>query len=425
MFAKRVLAVVVGCGFLGGVLSTQALAQPGVSVVGTPNGDNIDWTVAFEADPSYFSNTTVGFGGSMAVELTLEIFGEIISEPIVHGVDWDHLNPGSNPHAGTVTYGVHRYDEVDSTVVVGPTQVDAIYLALGSRVFHDDAPNLAVTFTTAGSSSELYWGGYLAQQGYYGDFIVGSQVVDTPVGLLLGDADNDGFVKGGDLLAVTNNFGSIGPADGLLLGDADDDGLVKGGDLLAVTNNFGAVLANLSFAQANGVTASTVAVSFGDADNDGYIKGSDLLAVTNNFGNTGPADGLLLGDADEDGAVTGADLLAVINNFGQSIFAAGAAGVVGVPGDYDFDGEVKLYDYPVWRDTRFQGSDLRADGDFDGFISENDYNIWTQNYGSFAGLTAEGETAVPEPSAMLLLLVATVLAITLLSPATKGKQSGS
>jgi len=60
--------------------------------------------------------------------------------------------------------------------------------------------------------------------------------------LLFGDADNDLAVSGSDLLAVTNNFGNVGPADGLLLGDADDDGSVSGSDLLAVTNNFGATL---------------------------------------------------------------------------------------------------------------------------------------------------------------------------------------
>lgn len=67
------------------------------------------------------------------------------------------------------------------------------------------------------------------------------EIMDA-VPVLFGDADNDGAVAGSDLLAVTNNFGSTGPADGLLLGDADDDGAVAGSDLLAVTNNFGSTL---------------------------------------------------------------------------------------------------------------------------------------------------------------------------------------
>jgi len=65
---------------------------------------------------------------------------------------------------------------------------------------------------------------------------------------IFGDADNDYAVAGSDLLAVTNNFGSVGRPDGWLLGDADDDGTVSGSDLLAVTNNFGSTLPAASFA---------------------------------------------------------------------------------------------------------------------------------------------------------------------------------
>lgn len=68
---------------------------------------------------------------------------------------------------------------------------------------------------------------------------IGAYEAQTSPTLLLGDADNNFVVEGGDLLAVTNNFGSTGMANGLLLGDANDDGSVDGGDLLAVTNNFG------------------------------------------------------------------------------------------------------------------------------------------------------------------------------------------
>jgi len=73
----------------------------------------------------------------------------------------------------------------------------------------------------------------------------------NPVTVLFGDADNDLAVAGSDLLAVTNNFGSTGPADGLLLGDADDDGAVAGSDLLAVTNNFGATAGAGALADGN------------------------------------------------------------------------------------------------------------------------------------------------------------------------------
>jgi len=83
--------------------------------------------------------------------------------------------------------------------------------------------------------------------------------VDGP-SILFGDADNDGAVAGSDLLAVTNNFGSTGPADGLLLGDADDDGAVAGSDLLAVTNNFGSTLGSGSLEAATVPEPSSIAI---------------------------------------------------------------------------------------------------------------------------------------------------------------------
>ena len=61
---------------------------------------------------------------------------------------------------------------------------------------------------------------------------------------LLGDANNDNQVTGGDLIAVQQNFGSVdpnSPSDGLFTGDANDDGQVTGADLIAVQQNFGTV----------------------------------------------------------------------------------------------------------------------------------------------------------------------------------------
>jgi len=63
---------------------------------------------------------------------------------------------------------------------------------------------------------------------------------------LLGDANNDNQVTGGDLIAVQQNFGNVDPnvpTDGMFLGDANDDGKVTGADLIIVQQNFGNTLA--------------------------------------------------------------------------------------------------------------------------------------------------------------------------------------
>ena len=59
-----------------------------------------------------------------------------------------------------------------------------------------------------------------------------------------GDANNDGFVTGADLISVQQNFGTTGVQGDLTLqGDANRDGAVTGADLIRVQQNFGKALA--------------------------------------------------------------------------------------------------------------------------------------------------------------------------------------
>ncbi|TWT47541.1 hypothetical protein [Botrimarina hoheduenensis] len=75
-----------------------------------------------------------------------------------------------------------------------------------------------------------------------------------------------------------------------------------------------------------------------------------------------------------------------------------------VAGDYNFDGEVDLADYTVWRDT-LGGADLSADGDLDGDVDQQDYAVWA------AALSAASASAlaIPEPASLALLLPAWLL----------------
>lgn len=87
---------------------------------------------------------------------------------------------------------------------------------------------------------------------------------------------------------------------------------------------------------------------------------------------------------------------------------------VGVPGDYNGNGVVDAADYVVWRDTLDSTTDLRANGDntgaSEGKIDAADYQYWTTRFGntsgSGGGSVAGGNTAVPEPSSIAMLLVA-------------------
>ncbi|MGL4511645.1 MAG: lectin-like protein [Lacipirellulaceae bacterium] len=72
------------------------------------------------------------------------------------------------------------------------------------------------------------------------------------------------------------------------------------------------------------------------------------------------------------------------------------------PGDYNGDGAVNAGDYTVWRDALGSTTNLAADGNQNGTVDQADYAVWAGNYGA----SSAAATAVPEPIASLLLLVA-------------------
>jgi PEP-CTERM motif-containing protein len=80
------------------------------------------------------------------------------------------------------------------------------------------------------------------------------------------------------------------------------------------------------------------------------------------------------------------------------------------PGDYNFDGTVNAADYTLWRDTLGSTTDLQANGDNTAasanVIDQADYLFWQSHFG-IAGSGAGGaaNTAVPEPSTLLLAIV--------------------
>lgn len=74
-------------------------------------------------------------------------------------------------------------------------------------------------------------------------------------------------------------------------------------------------------------------------------------------------------------------------------------------GDYNGDGLVDAVDYTVWRDAYDSASsDLAADGDGSGVIDPADYAIWAAKYGA----SGTQPTAVPEPTAIVIAIAATL-----------------
>jgi hypothetical protein len=77
----------------------------------------------------------------------------------------------------------------------------------------------------------------------------------------------------------------------------------------------------------------------------------------------------------------------------------------GPPGDYNNNGRVDAADYVLWR----KGGSLANEVDTPGTVNAADYTAWRSRFGNAAGSSAgtAANTAVPEPSALALLILAT------------------
>lgn len=82
-------------------------------------------------------------------------------------------------------------------------------------------------------------------------------------------------------------------------------------------------------------------------------------------------------------------------------------------GDYNHDGQVDKADYVLWRNSIGQtGSGLAADGDGNWTIDNGDFNTWRAHFGMAVTSSGLGAgAAVPEPSALLLIISGGLLAL--------------
>ncbi len=78
-----------------------------------------------------------------------------------------------------------------------------------------------------------------------------------------------------------------------------------------------------------------------------------------------------------------------------------------VAGDYNSDGVVDAADYVAWRHNLGSEVEVEIDGDHSGIVDDADLHVWRGHFGEHeaAGALA-GPNAVPEPSALILLLLA-------------------
>ena len=78
----------------------------------------------------------------------------------------------------------------------------------------------------------------------------------------------------------------------------------------------------------------------------------------------------------------------------------------GLPGDFNRDGTVDGADYTVWRNYFGAIGNTAADANEDDVVDEDDYVLWRSNYGRSVTNGAGSLASVPEPSTLVLVLIA-------------------
>ncbi len=195
---------------LGLLLVPCTWAAPSLTVTGLgPNlSGNLEWLVEAAPDPTLFTNTNQGLGGSLAVELAIEVADNQLLGVTVNNADWPINIAGNNPFTDTVTTG--------SVVDLAN---DRVFASLLSDFFVTENAVEVLTLETAGTNcTTLTWGGHTVLDGMadqYDSSLI-AQAGQNFTGFqgslaqadLDGDFDPDCDVDGADFLEWQRHFGS-------------------------------------------------------------------------------------------------------------------------------------------------------------------------------------------------------------------------
>ena len=288
----------------------------------------------------------------------------------------------------------------NGAVDVGPNTVT---LADANDAVLDSAA--LVTLGAGGSSGALAAANGLTLD--FGGNIAGFGTVDTPNNAAT-PFINNGHVAGSSALepiTLTGYVKGVGTLDNVLITGTDAPGfspatVVRGsvvyGGVLEV--EIGGATAG-SFDQINHVLGAGVAELGGALD----------VKLINGFS---PILGDLFEIITASGGVNGSFATEVLPTLTAGLdwnVLYGANSVVlevaaaGLLGDYNQNGIVDAADYTVWRDTLGSTTNLAANGNGNTVIDAADLTVWQANFGRALGSGAHETSAVPEPSAGVLL----------------------
>ena len=147
------------------------------------------------------------------------------------GISATYTAAGENETTAKLTIDASGYTADQKTLLIVPSSVSLDKVTAGDVVQIDQNAEIVDVVLPA----DLKDGTYTVYMG--GDGQVYSDTFRVGAGkVLIGDADQDGFVYGGDATTILKyNVGSVElVGDGQAAADADQDGFVDGGDATAI-----------------------------------------------------------------------------------------------------------------------------------------------------------------------------------------------
>ena len=147
------------------------------------------------------------------------------------GISATYTAAGENETTAKLTIDASGYTADQKTLLIVPSSVSLDKVTAGDVVQIDQNAEIVDVVLPA----DLKDGTYTVYMG--GDGQVYSDTFRVGAGkVLIGDADQDGFVDGGDATTILKyNVGSVElVGDGQAAADADQDGFVEGGDATAI-----------------------------------------------------------------------------------------------------------------------------------------------------------------------------------------------
>lgn len=260
------------------------------------------------------------------------------------------LNFGDNVEASDLS--ISYYDQIADVSRTGVVNF------VGERIYND-----------IGLTIDLATGiGYIENESPTSSLTITGYLIESRL-----DAGTGKLNTAGSFTGLGGSFGSPAAPDGDNLGEIDSSGS--------------------GFALASSTGVGVLGTSLGVVVDPALINAS--------FGTGGDED-------NENGANGELAFSFILDGVGETS-QAGFVKYINVPtnpiGDYNNNGTVDAADYTVWRDNLGQAFELpNRDPANTGNVSTDDYASWKNNFGQGGASGGGSGAAVPEPSAVLLLL---------------------